>query len=221
MDVPGISETGLGADLTGLPQAAPAAPWDLALQALVWFGRPVRGVTRPLPAPLHAGARVLARGGGLVRYLDTPVGAYAEVLGAELLWRGRRASVHVPFMAVDSPASVVGGRTNWSLPKTLARFEGNPVGGRAMTARGDAWEVRARARALGPPLPYRSGFALLQVSPDGSVCRATGRMRGRARPARVTVEVSGGADLRRCVGEGSFLGAIVESGRGTLDAPDS
>ena len=122
-------------------------------------------------------------------------------------------------MAVDSAISLVGGRTNWSLPKTLARFEGDPVGDRAMAAGGETWKLSARARPLGPSLPYRGGVALVQVWPDGSVRRATGRIRGRARLARVTVEVSGGAELRRCVGEGSFLGAIVESGRGTLAAP--
>lgn len=219
-EVPGVPETALDPGLLGrLPESAPAAPWDLTMQALVWFGRRAQGGTRVLPAPLRADTRALARGGGLVRYLDTPVGAYAEALGAEVIWRGRKAGVHVPFMAVDSPISVVGGRANWSLPKTLARFEGDPVSDRAMTARGDAWELSARARVLGPPLPYRTDFALLQISPDGSVRRAAGRMRGRARPARVTVEVSGGADLRRCVGEGGFLGALVESAHATLKAP--
>ncbi len=219
-EVPGVPETALEPELLGrLPQAAPAAPWDLRLQALVWFGRPGPGATGVLPRPLRADTRVLARGGGLIRYLDTPVGAYAEVLGAEVVWRARKVGVHVPFMAVDSPSSLVGGRANWALPKTLAGFEGDPVSDRAMTARADAWEIRARARVFGPSLPYRSAFALLQVWPDGSVRRASGRMRGRALPARVTVEVSGGADLRRCVGAGSFFGAIVESARGTLDAP--
>ncbi len=218
--VPGVPETALEPQVVDrLPEVAPAAPWDLELQALVWFGRPAPAPARVLPSPLRANAPVLARGGGLVRYLDTPVGAHAEALGEEVLWHGGTVGAHVPFMAVDSPLSLVGGRTNWALPKTLASFEGDPVRDRAMTARGEAWEIRARATAIGPPLPYWVGFALLQVWPDGGVRRATGRMRGRARPALLTVEVSGGAELRRCVGAGSFLGAIVESAWGRLDAP--
>lgn len=219
-EIPGVPETALDPEVRGrLPQGAPAAPWDLRLQGLVWIGRPAPAATRVLPDALRARTRVIARGGGLVRYLDTPVGAYAEVLGAQLLWREHKLGVHIPFMAVDSPVSLVGGRRNWDLPKTRGSFEGDPVGDRTMTARGGAWEIRAQARVVGPPLPYRSAFALVQVRPDGSVRRASGRLRGRARLARVTVEVSGGAELRRCVGEGNFFGAVLESARGRLDAP--
>lgn len=219
-EVPGVPETALDPELLGrLPQTAPPAPWDLALQALVWFCPPGRAAAPVLPIARRASAHVVARGGGLVRYLETPVGGHAEALGAEVLWRPHEAGVHIPFMAADSPVSIVGGRRNWSVPKTLASFDGDPVGDRAMTARGDAWEISARARALGPPLPYATAFTLLQVWPDERVRRATAGTRGRARPARVTVEASGGADLRCCVGEGTFLGAIIESARVTLDAP--
>ena len=72
-EVPGVPETALEPELLArLPQTAPPAPWDLALQALVWFGPPGRAAAPVLPIALRANARVVARGGGLVRYLETP-----------------------------------------------------------------------------------------------------------------------------------------------------
>ena len=77
--------------------------------------------------------------GAFVHYLDTPVGPYAEVLAspAVLLRGGLLAAAHIPFIAVDSEASVRGGRENWALPKTLARFAfaGGRFGRRGRTGR--------------------------------------------------------------------------------------
>lgn len=216
--VPGLPETALAPDgLADLPPSAPPAPWELELEAVLWGSRPVRGGATRLPAPrLASVARQLAGGGGFVRYLDTPVGPYAEALAGAVLLHDRRVVVHVPFMAVDSAQSVVGGRANWCLPKTLAGFDGAPGASGTVRAATGSWEVRATARGLGPAFPFSRRFSLVQERPDGSLCRAIGQMSGRARPAYVTVSVSGGPHLRRWLRAGRRLGVIVESARGVL-----
>jgi hypothetical protein len=74
---------------------------------------------------------VTASAGALISYADTPVGPYHEVIGMVIVRHGARLLVHVPFIAVDSPTSLVGGRVNWALPKTLADFTGEPRSGTA------------------------------------------------------------------------------------------
>lgn len=215
--VPGVPETALGAeDAAVLAEAAPPAPWRLELGAVIWLSWPGRGAARDLSPALRAGARVLLAGGGLVRYADTPVGPYAEALAATVVVRDGRVALHVPFMAVDSARSVVGGRRNWSLPKVLARFEGEPSAGTEMSARGEGWEMRVSARPVGPRIPFRARVSLLQPWPDGSVRTARGRLAGRARLARTSVEARGGPELRRWVGSGSRLGVVVEGVHGEL-----
>ena len=53
------------------------------------------------------------------------LGPYAEVIAAPVLVRRPLPQANVAFIAVDSQASVVGGRSNWALPKVLARFDGD------------------------------------------------------------------------------------------------
>ena len=62
--------------------------------------------------------------GGMVRYLETPVGPYDEVLGMVGSRTGLRPWGSVAFMSVDSEPSLVGGRSNWAIPKTLGSFDG-------------------------------------------------------------------------------------------------
>jgi hypothetical protein len=153
-----------------------------------------------------------------VRYSETPVGPYGETFAAALLLRGGRPIVHVPFMAVDSGASVVGGRVNWALPKTVGDFEGDPGADAAASARGQGWAIRAGARPLGPVLPFRARLSLAQEWPDGTVRLARGHLKGRARLAVVSVRASGGPDLEGWLGSGRRPGVIVERARGTLGA---
>ena len=89
--------------------------------------------------------------GAMLRYEDTPVGRHAEVMAVTLI-RGRRGPItHCPFIAVDSPASVVGGRANWALAKTLARFEGTPAERAMRLARVDVEALGSEAvRAFVP-----------------------------------------------------------------------
>jgi len=70
--------------------------------------------------------------GGMLRYRASPVGPYAEVWATPGIRVGRHGpELTIPFMAVDSLASLRGGRANWGLPKTLATFNSAPLAARA------------------------------------------------------------------------------------------
>ena len=161
----------------------PAPPWDCSVSAVVWWHRPGPGAHDDLPP----GSRPLlpVTVGALLRYERSPVGPYSEVLGCPVLLRGG-GLVHttVPFIAVDSIASVAGGRAHWALPKVLAAFGPLPGGTRVD---GDGWQVHVRPTPVGPSLPVAARFSTTQ---DGRLS-ARSRVRGRARLARVRVDGSG------------------------------
>jgi hypothetical protein len=187
------------------------APWTCRCQAIVWFGRaPGRAAANALPGPL-AGRRALGVVGGIVRYLDTPVGPYDEVFAAIGVRHGRGVAGHIPFMAVDSEDSVAGGRGNWALPKTLASFDGD-LG--AIEVHADGWRVDVRTRAVGPALPTHSTGINLQVWPDGALRASKLRLRGRMRPALVTV----GSD-HPLVTSGRHPGAVLAEATFVLGVP--
>jgi hypothetical protein len=213
--VPGVPESTLD-DVTAasLPVAAPPAPWECDSTGIVWLtrGRDVRAVLGDLLPPDGKAAVVI---GGLICYQRTPVGAYREVFGGVGLRKGRDVSVSIPFMAVDSPDSVVGGRQNWSLPKVLAEFTGEPET-RAMTASGDGWTVRVTARPIGPRFPVKTTGRDVQQFPDGPLRAAVLTGRARSRPAVVTVEVESSGQLASWLRPGRHLGAIMTSTTFTL-----
>jgi hypothetical protein len=212
--VAGVPESDLPAELD-LPADAPPAPWTCQAEALVWYGRARRSTT---PDEAHLGGRPVAVFGGFVRYADTPVGTYGEVFGGVALLAGRSLTGTIPFMAVDSPASIVGGRQNWALPKTLARFAGAPSAG-AVEASGPGWTVRASARVIGPALPARLGGVLGQRWPDGRVRTALMRARSRMKPALITVEVESNGPLASWLRPGRHLGAVLPDLSFTLPEP--
>jgi hypothetical protein len=109
-----------------------------------------------------------------VSYEETQVSPFDEIIGLVGLRQGWSVAAHIPFIAVDSAASVVGGRATWALPKTPATFAGHPVRERAMRARHDEFEVTAQARAVGPALMARSRFTLVQAAAQGHEGRARG-----------------------------------------------
>src|SRR5688572_26216439 len=120
-DVEGVTESALlDADAARLPPTSAPAPWATVLDAVVWFHRAAPGAAGRLPGRLQARKALPVTVGALVRYRETPVGPYHEVLAAPALLLGRRGpEAAVPFIAVDSLPSVHGGRENWALPKTL------------------------------------------------------------------------------------------------------
>jgi hypothetical protein len=212
VDVPGVPETTLTSEILerALAVEAPPAPWKADVQALCWLARGSRAALDALSPGLKSGGRPLMVAGGLLRFLDTPVGPYDEVI-TFAVQLGRRGPVaNVPFIAVNSIESLVGGRVNWSLPKTLAEFNGGPTGDWPMTARGDSWQVTASAQPFGPSAPFRGRVKVAQEWPDGVVRQTRVGMRGRFRLARVTIKTSGGTCLTDWLRSGKFAGFIVE-----------
>jgi hypothetical protein len=198
--------------LSGTPPEIPPAPWRSSVDALLWLHPATRTARGLLPPQLATRAGMPVTIGGLISYRDGPVGPYREVFGAPVMLRGAPVLSHIPFMAVDSAASVAGGRGNWALPKELADFDGDPGRPGAVTARGDGWELRITATARARRLPMMMTMRAAQVWPDGQVRTFSVRMRGRARLARVQVEHLAASPLGDWLVEGGHLGVLV-SGR--------
>ena len=150
---PGLPGSGLDADLVArLPPSTPGPPWDTRIEATLWVHRScaeARATVRPGLRARFLGPTIA----GFVHYTSTPVGSYHEVLASPALLRGGPCRLHLPFIAVDSLASLHAGRVHWALPKTLASFSGTPTPGSSITAQGDGWTVRAAIAAGGPWLP--------------------------------------------------------------------
>ncbi|GAB3010323.1 acetoacetate decarboxylase family protein [Mycobacterium bourgelatii] len=220
--LPSIPETALSqALLAQLPSNQAEAPWECHCSAVMWLGRGGRAATSVLP-PALAGSPALATVGGFVRYTDTPVGPYDEVLGMVASHTGFRPWGTVAFMSVDSPPSLVGGRTNWAMPKTLARFDGDLVSGRTITGTGDddmAWSVSATPRVIGPAIPVKAKATARQQFSDGRVGESLLVFAGRLRAAVITVEVSSAGTLRTWLRPGRHAGVFIESATFTLGAP--
>ncbi len=160
----------------------PVAPWELAGECVVGLVRRV-GSRPPLPAG------VVAMPGPLVvsaaRFTESPVGPYLELSVSEPARVGARVGLCVTLMVVDSPASRLGGRLNWGLPKELGTLR--------WLADDDertlAWEDRdvvVRGVPSGPSVPMVAPIRSLQRRADGLVV-VGGHLRGHARPARVEI----------------------------------
>ena len=202
--------------MTGqLPASTPGPPWDCLVEATVWWHRATPAARALLPQGLPAGPKVTVC--AFVTYLDTPVGPYSEILAsphllAGALRRGVLARVHVPFIAVDSLPSIQGGRSHWSLPKTLATFSGGALD---REVRGDGWRVRALARPAGPWLPSVVRLGSTQVDGTGAVSSSVTRSVSRSRLARVVVETESIGDLARWLLPGTHRGLVLR-GRMTV-----
>lgn len=220
--LPGIPETVLSqALLAKLPSNQAPAPWECHCSALMWLSRGGRAAAAALP-PALAGSSALATVGGFVRYIDTPVGPYDEVLAMVASRSGLRPWGNVAFMSVDSPPSLVGGRTNWAMPKTLARFDGDLANGRTITGTGIGemtWSVSATPRVLGPAIPLRTKATARQQFSDGRIGESLLTFGGRVRAAVIAVEVSSPGTLGTWLRPGRHLGVFVESATFTLDEP--
>jgi hypothetical protein len=212
----------------GLPAAAPPAPWTCRCDAIVWLARPPSSGDLPAwvtasgdlatwaaGSGLAGGARPLLVAGALISYTGSPVGRYREIVGLLARLGQGGPVVTVPFIAVDSPASLAGGRRNWALPKALAEFTGEPADG-TMSATGAGWTVTAAARSLGPAVPIRLAGRLDQRWPDGRrrVARVTGRAAGR--PALVRLAVRSGGSLADWLRPGQHLGMLLRQAEFTL-----
>ncbi len=206
------------------------APWLIEGHGVAWIARASRSDVDLLPAELRSGALPVARVAMAVRYASTPVGPYNELGCGLACLRRDGAWLHIPFLPVDSAATMRGGRENWALPKTLATFTGDPEPESSFRLAGDhpqPWSVSldiSRRRGSVPlgvpgPLKWLPAFGLTsllgieQVTPDGRRLRA-----GFDNPfapsvqvgsAGVDVEVDGSPELRRLLPDGHHRGVAM------------
>ena len=194
-EVEGVAESALGdADAARLPGASAPAPWATVLDAVLWFHRAAPGAAERLPAALRGRRSLPITVGGLIRYRATPVGPYHEVLASPVVLAGPKGpEAVVSFIAVDSLPSVRGGRENWALPKTLARFAWaeEPRGGFELDAEGAGWSVHATVHPRARRLPFAAASRNRQVTPAGAEITFDSAWRGRARLASVELETRG------------------------------
>jgi Acetoacetate decarboxylase (ADC) len=155
---------------------------------VLWWHAATSTAHAVLPPALAQRAGVPVTIGGLITYRRGPVGPYREAFASPVMLRGGLALVHVPFIAVDSPASVVGGRRNWALPKVDARFDEDPRRGGRVSVSGGDWTLALTVTARRRSLPAWGVFGCAQVWPDGRVRRFAVRVRGRAALGSVHVE---------------------------------
>ncbi|CBL45864.1 hypothetical protein HDN1F_22810 [gamma proteobacterium HdN1] len=218
----GVPETALSEALIAtLPINQTPAPWECRCSALLWLGRGGRNAALALP-PALSNSPALATVGGFVRYSQTPVGPYDEVLGLVGSWSGLQPWGHVAFMSVDSQASLVGGRTNWAMPKTLARFDGELADGKHFTGSGAdlvAWSVSAKPRVFGPAIPLKAKGKARQQFSDGRIGESLLTFAGKIRPAFVTTSVSSAETLPTWLRSGKHIGVFVEDATITLGEP--
>lgn len=224
LDVPSVSESRVSSDfLATMPPNEAPAPWTVQASAIVWWCKATPAATEALPPALRARGKAAVVIGGMVRYADTPVGVYDEVFGAIGLRVGRHLIGTIPFMSVDSPTSLVGGRGNWSIPKTLSNFTGAPADGdtfAATSATGQHWRVSALPSVrLGVSLPVFSRMRVIQEFPDGSLRGTRLKANGKMRYANLDVDVSSDGDLPSWLPSGRHKGAVLSSTRFTLGAP--
>jgi hypothetical protein len=213
----GVPETALPAEVAdALPPATPGAPWHVQMQALLWRHRARPEAAGALPPGLEP-----KRGGitnaGFVRYTQSPVGAYAEVMAAPVSLRGGLLSrVHVPFIAVDSLPSVHAGRSHWALPKVMASFTWPEPG--EVRAEGHGWWMSARVVHTGPRIPLAGRSLSVQVRPGGQVGVSSTGMRGWARVVTVQVDVDPAASFASWVATGRHRGVLITKGRLSMGA---
>jgi hypothetical protein len=199
-DLPSVLESTLHDPLRARLEAGeggppPAPPWDTRVSAVLWWHRASPAALAHVPSALKDLKTLPITVGALVRYQESPVGSYSEVFASPVLLRRRGLpAATVPFIAVDSLASVVGGRAGWDLPKTLARALW-PADAPARLET-DEWSVSvgvspATRTGAGPLLPLRGALPVIQASPDGGRRRSTVRLRGRARLSRADVSTTG------------------------------
>ncbi|GGF15840.1 acetoacetate decarboxylase family protein [Williamsia phyllosphaerae] len=222
-----------------LPDTGSPAPWLIEGTGFFFSARARRSDRDLLPPALARRARPLLRLGFGVRYSHTPVGTYNELGGAIVYARPDGVFGHIPFLPVDSAATMRGGRENWALPKVLATFTGDPVGSSAFTAAGEGWSVSAqigdtgRERALSVPRIFGSSIAKKIPTPTISGIEqvdATGQrgitgaenvadMRLIVATTRIRVSTQGSSELRRLFPDGSYRGGTIGYRGVTLGEP--
>lgn len=192
-----------------VPVSAPP-PWPATVRATIWWHRS----TDAANAIGAQNSTINITVGMVVEYLDSPVGPYREILASPVLRRpggglGLLPRLAVPFIAVDSGASVHGGREHWQLPKVMASFTGEVLSGSG--AQGPEWTVETQSDGRGPTFPIKGGLGFAQPAGDELVI-AGAKLTGKARYARVRV-LSEGPTLSTWLRAGTHHGLQIVSGR--------
>ena len=91
------------------------------------------------------------------------------MIAAPVFVRRPFPQANVAFIAVDSEASVVGGRSNWALPKVLARFDGDIGSDGQATSTGPGWAVQVVTRPRALRLPTWLRYSCCQVWPGSAL----------------------------------------------------
>ncbi len=213
--MPGVVECQLTPEvLEQLPEETQRPPWHCRIEGVLWLQRATPAAAEALPTQLRSRVGFPITLGAFVRYLESPVGPYSEILASPRLIRGGAVRSHVPFIAVDSIPSVHAGRAHWALPKVLAEFKGFPLAPRQpLEATGPGWWVRATAVPRGWTFPITLPLSGAQVRPDGNVAIFRSPVRARARLARVEVEVDPGSSMATWLRTGRHLGLFTTAGR--------
>jgi hypothetical protein len=207
----GLPETWLPESLVAqLPTTVAGAPWRTKCRVVTWLHTVDDDALDALPPEIRsAGISLVAW--ALVRYADTPVGPYDEVAATLLPADGDYG--HIPFIVVDSLPSIVGGRTNWLLPKALAEFdwddENNAVTISAHIPASPAWRMRVSFEAAGDASPLEVPNHVQQVSTDGEVRSFDGTMTGAMRSATVTVDGHADGPLSSLLIPGHYDGTML------------
>lgn len=195
----GLPETRLPEGLLArLPDSVAPAPWRTCCDVVTWL-HPVDAAAAELfPPPIRPREAALVAW-ALVRYAETPVGPYSEIAATVIPADEEANGVgHIPFIVVDSLPSIVGGRANWLLPKSLGSFDWSPepaiVNIEPEEPATPWWSmvVSVRADESAAPTDISLPNRLRQASIDGHVGRLESTLTGSLRPA--TVEVMGKAD---------------------------
>jgi hypothetical protein len=194
-DATGLPETRLPDSLLAhLPATAPAPPWRTRCHVVTWLHAVEADALEAFPDAIRpAGIELVAW--ALVRYDETPVGAYSE-LAVTLIPDGGDGYGHIPFIVVDSLPSIVGGRINWLLPKALAVFDWSADGSTATVTSHEpatpAWSVSVRFSSDEDSTIVTVPNQVEQVSVDGVARRFGGDLTGSIRPG--IAQVDGHAD---------------------------
>jgi hypothetical protein len=208
----GLPETELPDSLVKqLPATVAPAPWNTRCDVVTWLHPVGPEAVTAFPAAIRPAAVALAAW-SLVRYAETPVGRYDEI-ALTLFPDGGDGYGHIPFIAVDSLPSIVGGRANWLLPKALASFEWSEDG-HSVTIRGSApatpaWSISVRHTPAGDPTALAVPSRVEQVSTDGRIGRFEAELNGSL--ASTMIEVDGHADgpLAAMLQPGRFDGSAM------------
>lgn len=217
--IPGVPQSTLSVEqLSAFGEHHAPPPWVAAGSALLWWQPPNRSLGAVIDSRLGRVGPPLGVVGGLLRYHDTPVGGYDELLTAVAFLTRHGVRTTTPFIAVSSAATLVAGRANWALPKSMAEFSGDLDTGTAMTCSGEGWRAHIEARAAGRGVPARTGFRLAQLWPDGIVRSARLGMTARLRPALARVRIAADPTLSGWLRSGRYPALYTHDFRGTLSA---